>query len=79
MKVEEFLNRICDALGKKPNTLTLNDTTETVEEWDSVGHLSMIAVMDEELGVAVDDEELLDFNSMRTLVDRLKAKGALED
>ena len=79
MRVEDFLNKICDALGKEPNTLTLDDTTETVEEWDSVGHLSMVAVMDEELGIAIDDEELLDFNSMRTLVDRLKAKGALED
>jgi acyl carrier protein len=79
MKVEDFLNKICDALGKEPNTLTLDDTTETVEEWDSVGHLSIVAVMDEELGVAVDNEELLDFDSMQTLVDRLKVRGALED
>ncbi|NQT37440.1 MAG: acyl carrier protein [Planctomycetes bacterium] len=78
MKVEGFLDVLCDALGKEPGTLTCDDTPTTVEEWDSVGHLSIIASLDEELGVPVDNEGLRKFASIGELVDRLVARNALE-
>ena len=79
MKTEEFLNALCDVLGREPNTLSLDDTPESVESWDSLGHLSIIGVVDEELGVSVADQEMRDFKSIRELVDRLRARNALED
>ncbi len=78
MKTADFLNQLCESLNRDPGTLTLDDTTETVEQWDSVGHLSIIATIDQ-LGVDVDSEEMQNFTSVRELVDRLKAKGTLED
>ncbi|NQU26229.1 MAG: acyl carrier protein [Candidatus Nealsonbacteria bacterium] len=79
MKVEEFLNAVCEVLLRDPNTLSLDDTPNTVEEWDSVGHLSIIATIDEELGIPVDTEEMQNFRSIGELVERLKSKNALED
>lgn len=76
--VEEFLNEVCDVLGRDAGTITLADTPETVEEWDSVGHLSIISTVDEFLGVPIDDIEMQNFESILELVDRLKAKGALD-
>ena len=78
MKTAEFLNLLCESLNRDPGSLTLGDTPETVEQWDSVGHLSIISTIDQ-IGVAVDSDDMQNFTSIRELVDRLKAKGALED
>ena len=79
MKTQEFLDAIARALSRDPGTVVLDDTPETIEEWDSIGHLSIIATVDSELGIAVDSEELLGFTCIRELVELLKARGALED
>ena len=77
--VNEFLNEVCDSLGLDPGELKLADTPETVEEWDSVGHLSILSTVDEFLGVEIDSEEMQNFKSIQELVERLQAKGALSD
>ena len=77
-KIEEFLNEVCDVLGREPGSIQLSDTPATIEEWDSVGHLSIISTVDEFLGVPVDDQEMQNFDSIAQLVERLKARGALD-
>jgi len=79
MKVHDFLNAICSALGREPNSLTCDDTPKTVEQWDSIGHLSILATMDELLAVPIVDEDLRTFRSLGELIERLKARHALED
>ncbi len=78
MKTEEFLNALCGALGRAPNSLSLEDTPQTVAEWDSIGHLTIIATVDELLGVPVQDERLREFTSIGELVEQLKSLEALE-
>jgi acyl carrier protein len=78
MKIEEFLNVVCSALDLEPNSLSMDDSPQTVEEWDSVGHLSIIACIEEELGVAIDEVEMQNFESVQQLVDRLIVRGKLE-
>jgi len=79
MKTAEFLDLVCEALGRAPGSLSEADTPWTVEEWDSIGHLSIISAMDEALNVSVNDEELRNFTWIRELLDRLRARKALED
>lgn len=79
MTTQEFLDTICEALNRDAGSLSLEDTPASVEEWDSVGHLSIVATVDSELDVAADSEELQTFDSLGQLVSALKAKGALED
>ena len=76
MNVQEFLDAVCEALGREPGSLSLQDTPDTVEEWDSVGHLSIIATVDD-LGVSVNDEEMRSFTSIQELVDRLRERDPL--
>jgi acyl carrier protein len=78
MTTTQFLNVVCDALGREPGSLSLDDTPQTVEQWDSIGHLSIISTVDEALGVPVDDEEIRVFTSLRELTDTLLARDALE-
>jgi acyl carrier protein len=66
-------------LGISHGSLNLADSPETVKQWDSVGHLTLIATIDDCLDVSVDDEELRNFKSIGELIDRLRARNALED
>ncbi len=66
-------------LGRSPGSLSEADTPTSVEEWDSIGHLSIISVMDEALDVSINDEELRNFTSIRQLLERLRRRNALED
>jgi acyl carrier protein len=79
MKVHDFLNALCSTLERDPNSLAFDDTPKTVEQWDSIGHLSIIATMDALLGVPVMEEDLHTFQSIGELVQRLRARHALED
>jgi acyl carrier protein len=79
MVTGDFLNRLCEALAREPGSITLDDTPETIPEWDSVGHLAILATIDSALGLATDSEEMRNFTSIRQLVELLKTKGALED
>jgi acyl carrier protein len=62
-----------------PKSLTLDDTQQTVPQWDSMAHLMIIATVQRDLGVAPNDASLHNFTSIRQLVERLKARKALED
>lgn len=79
MTTTEFLELICREWDRPPGSVTLDDTDETVEEWDSMGHLDVILIMKARLGVPIDREEWQTFTSIRGLVETLKAEGYLED
>ena len=75
----QFLDAVCEALGREPGTLTLADTNKTVPQWDSLGHLSIITLIDGDLGISPDTEEFQNFTTLSGLVESLKAKGAIQD
>ena len=79
MTTSEFLDLICHELERPLGTLTVDDTDETVEEWDSVGHMGIIATMKQVLGVQTDQEKWQTFTCLGDLVDMLKRAGFLED
>jgi len=79
MRTQEFLNEICENLGRSPDTLTLTDTPQTVPEWDSIGHLTIISTTEQALGADIADPVLQMFGSLGDLVARLKARQLLGD
>ena len=43
----------------------LNDTLEynSVEEWDSVGHMTLIGLLEDTFDIAMDMDDIIDFSS----------------
>ena len=78
MKTQEFLDLMCKALDRTAGTLTLEDTPQSVEQWDSIGHLMILTAISR-LGVATDGEEFQRYSSFRDLATILKSHGVLED
>jgi acyl carrier protein len=79
VKVSEFLNCICVALDRTPDSLKLDDTPQTVPEWDSLGHLSIISAIERQLKYRMTTGDMRGFASLGELVTKLKSRGALQD
>ena len=79
MKISEFLDLLCETLEKEKGSITLKDNQDTLPEWDSLGHLSILAVLETSLGVNSSDSDFPEFDSIGQLVEILKQCEALED
>jgi len=78
METAQLLSIVCEALNRAPGTLTLDDTPDTVEEWDSLGHLAIVSAVNYRLRVPVNDPDLVAFSSLRELAQTLDRKGFLK-
>ncbi len=79
MKSNEFIDALCEALGRPAGSLTLADTRDTIEEWDSIGHLAMISVIHQSFEISEDVANLRSFQSIGELVEGLKSLKLLQD
>lgn len=43
-----------------------------VPEWDSVGHMSMIGLLEDEFDIMMEMEDIIDFSSFKKGIDTLK-------
>lgn len=59
-----------EAMDNEDLEINLSDNFREYEEWDSLAYLSMIATLDEEFGVEIEDET---FEKLQTVEDLLKA------
>lgn len=67
---DQLINIVKEALDLEDVTVTLNDHFESFDSWDSLGRLSLIALIDEHYNIQLSDNE---FNSFKTINDLYKA------
>jgi acyl carrier protein len=48
---------LVDVFGLDPNDVGPETSTDTVEAWDSLQHLTVVLALEEEFGIHFDDEE----------------------
>lgn len=55
----------------------LNDQLEyqSIEAWDSVGHMSLMAALEDEFDIMLEMDDIVDFGSYLTGVETLKKYG----
>jgi acyl carrier protein len=57
------------------DSLRAESSPETVEAWDSLGHLNLMLAVEEETGIRLSPEETMDIASLADLVALLNKKG----
>jgi acyl carrier protein len=62
-----FLQRMEEALRAEPGSIAMTDDFQNLEGWDSIGALSVIAVIDEQFGVTLDAGALLECQTVGEL------------
>lgn len=61
--LEKYNNAFVEVFGSKVEDLNDNFGKETVEEWDSVHQLSLIAQLEEAFDIMFDPEDIMDLTS----------------
>lgn len=70
----EVLETIRNALEDTKGEITLDSGIGSVEAWDSLGHLAVLAALDARLeGKAAGIQELADAKSIRAILELLRA------
>lgn len=64
MNVQEFIEKFAEAIDVESSNLTVETEFRTLDEWDSVAYLSVIAMMDEEYDIQI---EMSQFKQLKTL------------
>ena len=61
---KEFIEKFAEAIDIEANELTADTEFRTLDEWDSVAYISVIAMMDEEYDIQI---EMPQFKQLKTL------------
>lgn len=64
MNVQNFIEKFAEAIDVEATELTAETEFRTLEEWDSVAYISVIAMMDEEYDIQI---EMPIFKTLKTL------------
>ncbi len=46
-----------------------------IDQWDSLGHMTLVAAIEDEFGVQLDTEQVIDMNSFKVALDMLHGMG----
>lgn len=60
---EKYNNIFIDAFDIDKNILREDVSYNSIPEWDSVGHMSLIASLEEEFCVTLEMDDIIDFSS----------------
>lgn len=71
MTNKEIINLIEDALEIDANTLTEETKLDDIEELDSLGKLTLITLFDDEFDKELKGEHLIEFKTIKDLLDFL--------
>ena len=72
MDYKERINEIiADTLGIDIERITDDLAAGDIEEWDSVGNLTIISTIEEELEVDIPIEDLYELNNIKAIVEEI--------
>ncbi|MBP9018154.1 MAG: acyl carrier protein [Paludibacteraceae bacterium] len=67
---KEFIEKLREVLEIEDHEINMSDEFRTYDEWDSLAYLSLIAMLDEEYDIQMEEAE---FKKLRTIEDLYKA------
>ena len=78
MEREEILKRVeeifREELEQSDLVLTNETTAEDVEGWDSLSHVQLVAVMEDEFGIEFSSREILSWDNVGDLINSIQKK-----
>jgi acyl carrier protein len=75
---QQALDWIAKVFREPPGKLTPETRRLDVEDWDSLGVLTLMASLDSDFGITLSDEQLQDTNQVGDILQILRSNGALK-
>ncbi len=77
-----IVDRVAKVFGKvfdfDCRRFSLEATPETVPNWDSVGHMNLVAQLETEFGLQFEVDDIMEMSSAAKVVEILKAHGVTD-
>ena len=70
--LEKDRNAFVEGLDVEEDKITDSLEYEGIPEWDSVGHMSLVACIEEAFDIMMETEDIIDFNSFQKGIELLK-------
>lgn len=74
---QEYDQIFVDCFGVERSDLTESLVYQSVESWDSVGHMAMIAQLEDTFNIMLEMDDIIDFSSYTVGIEILKKYGVL--
>lgn len=72
MDIAVFIEKFAEAIEIEDSSLITSDTVfRELDEWDSLTYLSVIAFLDEEFNVQIENAEFKELTTIQDLYDRV--------
>jgi acyl carrier protein len=68
---EKFINSLKETLEIQNREINLSDNFRNYKEWDSLTQLSLIAMLDDEYGVAIESEKFMKLITVEDLMNEV--------
>lgn len=79
MKLSELLEKIEEALELEEGSVSMESSSETIEDWDSLGHITILGLLDDATnGSSAEIVDLTQATSVAEIVKLLSENGLLE-
>ena len=59
------------------NNICLDDSIDTIEEWDSMLHIELIIALEESYSIRIEPEDIVTLTDVKSIQDYLNNKGLL--
>ena len=76
MDTQKAMAWLTNVLAVQGRELNLNDTRGSVAEWDSMGDLLLLSLLEEDHGIVVSADELAAFSSTKEILALLEKHNA---
>lgn len=71
---KDFVNLVADILGIDPSSLERESTAESIPEWDSLTHWSVVGKLEEVYNIEFTMDEATEFENLGDIYDTLQRK-----
>ncbi|GLY48082.1 acyl carrier protein [Lentzea sp. NBRC 102530] len=73
---QRLRNTFVEALALGDDVDVENLKYRDIDEWDSVGHMALVAAIEDEFDVQFETEQVIDMSSFKVALDMIKDLGA---
>jgi acyl carrier protein len=61
--ISKYKKSFVEALSIKEDVVNSKLEYNSIPEWDSIGHMSLIGALEDEFGISIDTDDIIDFSS----------------
>ena len=68
----QYKSAFQEGLGADDSDITEDLEFNSIEEWDSIGHMGLIAALEEEFNISFETDDIVEFSSYKKGIEILK-------